>query len=113
MEALLLFSIVAVVVGTVLAWFHRRTFWNLCIKSTLVTFVLVAVAILILAGPPDHYSPEYLLTGLAYFVGPYVVFVLVPGIATAGLAFLIRRKFRPKAAIETPPASGPKSEKEI
>jgi CHASE2 domain-containing sensor protein len=105
MEALFLFSIVAVFVGALLAWFHRRTFWNLCIKTALATLVLIAVAILILDGPPDNYSPAYLFSGLAYFIYPYVIFVLVPGIATAGLTLLIRRKLRPKGAIETPPVS--------
>ena len=95
MEALLLFSVVAVFVGAVLAWFHRRTFWSLCLRTALVTLLLVAVAILILDGPPDQYSPEYLFSGLAYFVYPYVIFVLLPGIATAGLTLLIRRKLRP------------------
>jgi hypothetical protein len=105
MEALLLFSIAAVVIGGVLAWFHRRTFWNLCIRTALATLALLAVAILILNGPPEHYSPQYLLNGLAYLVYPYVIFLLVPGVATAGLTWLIRRKFRPEGE---PPVSRPK-----
>lgn len=52
MEAFLLFSVFAAFVGAVLAWFHRRTFWNLCLRTALATLVLIAVAILILDGPP-------------------------------------------------------------
>mgnify|MGYP006908278104 FL=1 len=96
MGALLLFTVVAVFVGTLLAWFHNRTFWNLCIRTALATLVLMAVAILILDGPPDDYSLEYLFSGLAYFIYPYVIFVLLPGIAAAGLTSLIRRKLRQK-----------------
>ncbi|HXG47266.1 MAG TPA: hypothetical protein VNO52_06560, partial [Methylomirabilota bacterium] len=100
MEALLLFSIAAVAIGAILAWFHRRTFWNLCIKTAAATLALLAIAMLILNGPPEHYSPKYLLQGFAYFVYPYVIFLLVPGVATAGLSLFIRRKLRPKSASE-------------
>lgn len=105
MEALLLFSVVAVSIGALLAWFHRRSFWNLCIRTALVTLVLIAFAILILDGPPNDYSLEYLLSGLAYFIYPYVIFALIPGIATASLTLFIRRKLRQKGAIETRPGS--------
>ena len=105
MEALLLFSIVAVFVGALLAWFHRRTFWNLCIRTTLANLALFAFIILILDGPPDHYSPEYLLTSLAYCVLPYLVFIFIPGIVIAGLTLLIRRRLRAINATETLPVS--------
>ena len=105
MEALLLYSVFPVAVGAILAWFHRRSFWSLCIRTTLVSLALVGITILILAGPPDHYSPEYLLTGLAYFVVPYLVFVFIPGIVITGLTLLVRRRLRPKDSIETVPVS--------
>ena len=98
MEALLLFSIAAVAIGALLAWFHRRTFWNLCVRTAVATLALLALAMLILNGPPEHYTPKYLLQGFAYFVYPYVIFLLIPGVATAGLTLLIRRIFRPRSA---------------
>ncbi len=102
MEALFLFSIVAVFIGVLIAWFQRRTFWVLCIRTALATLVMMAVAVLVLDGPPEHYSPKYLLHSLAYFVVPFVMFVLLPGIAAAGLTFFIRRKLRPESAAEPP-----------
>ena len=102
MEALLIFSVAAVAIGAVLAWFHRRTFWNLCIKTALATLALLALATLILEGPPEHYSLKYLIEGLAYFVYPYVIYLLLPGVATVGLTLLIRRKLRPEGASESP-----------
>lgn len=94
MEALFLFSFVAVFIGVVLAWYHRRTFWRLLSKTALATLIMMAVTVLVLDGPPEHYSLKYLLHSLAYFVVPYVVYVLVPGVAAASLMYLIRRKVR-------------------
>jgi hypothetical protein len=105
MEAFFLLSIAAVVIGAILAWFHTRTFLNLCIKTALATLVLLVLVMLIAKGLPEHYSLRYLLTGLVYFVYPYVIFLLIPSLATAGLTLLIRRKLRPKGATETPPVS--------
>lgn len=102
MEALFLFSIVAAAIGVILAWLYRRTFWSLCIRTALATLLMMAIAVLALDGPPEHYSPKYLLHSLAYFLVPYVMFVLLPGIAAASLTFFIRRKLRPESAAEPP-----------
>ena len=102
MEALFLFSIAAVVIGVILAWLHRRTFWSLCIRTALATLIMMAVAVLALDGPPENFSAKYLLHSLVYFFIPYVMFVLLPSIAAAGLTFFIRRKLRPEREAEPP-----------
>jgi hypothetical protein len=93
MEALFLFSVVAVGIGVALAWIHHRTFLNLCIKTMLASLIMMAISVLALDGPPDRFSAKYLLHSLAYFVIPYVMFVLLPGITASSLTFFFRRKF--------------------
>jgi hypothetical protein len=102
MEALFLFTLVAVLIGAGFGWFHRRTLWGLLIRTALGTLIMMALAVLVLDGPPEHYSPKYLLHSLAYFVIPYALFVLLPGIAAAGVAFLIRRRLHREGAAKTP-----------
>ena len=106
MESLLLFSIPAVALGAVLACFHRRTFWDLCIKAALANLAFLTAATLILDGPAEHYSLRYLLEGLAYFVYPYVIFLFVPSVSTAGLTLLIRRTLRSRGQTNWKTLSG-------
>ena len=94
MEAMLFFSIMAAVIGAIIAWFHSRELWNLCVKTAIVAFIFFATALLILDGPPKHYTPRYLLHGVVYIVYPYVIFILIPSVVTAVITFCIRRKLR-------------------
>lgn len=101
MEAFLLLSTAAVAIGALLAWFHRGTFRNLCVRTAAATLALLVLPMLILSGPPEHYSPNYLLRASAYFVYPYVIFLLFPGVAAARLTLLFRPKLRPGSATKS------------
>ena len=96
MEGLLLFSIAGVFTGALLAWFHRGTICGVFIKTTLATVILFTVVVLLLDGPPEHFTPRYLLQGLAYTLLPFAIFILAPSFVSAGITLLVCRIFRPK-----------------
>lgn len=94
MEFPIFLSLIAILIGGLLAWFTNGGFVRLALWCAIASLALGAVVNLILAGPPASFSANYLTMAVFYFLWSLLLFLFLPSFVTAGLVFFVKTRHK-------------------
>lgn len=92
MEIFGLLTVLATFLGYFLGRLYKGGFCKLAALSIPASMLLGVAVGLIMSGLTESFSPRYLLTGLVYYIFPYLLFLLLPTFLTATITSFVSRK---------------------
>ncbi len=96
MEILIYIVVFSAVIGVLLGWFSKCGLFMLATRCALASVLLGIVAACYMDDAPEFISWGHLATAVVYCIYPFVVFLFLPSLSPAIIAYYTKLYFHKK-----------------